>query len=772
LRRSDGAPAIRLFSKSIADTPNRFSTEFADQFNEYQQDSLSLHDIEDLNRTGQEITGRLIVDGLTSFDHAARILKFFLDKSVSGNRFIEFETSVKAVGQSVGDIIAITYLKEGLNSQPFRITAISPGSNYRRVRITAQIHDDAWYNDTNGQLSLLPPTERQPDSGPSVPDSLYGDELDEFGDPRFGVDEYQVPGSDGSILTELEVRFRPPESGRSLAAGVPSVSLHPVVASSGGSLQGGQTLYYVVSAVDADGLEGNPSFVVRADLPAGSGTYQVTLQSIRFSNGASSFNVYRGTLPSRVHRIAALQPLDAQFTDDGLTEELDGAPSPHYDHANFYWRQEVVAEQFASIFSPDSIGGGVLSLTTDELVGHVVRLIRGKGSGQERKIVANTADTLTVEPPWVLEPDPSTVFVAAESTWRFGGRARTSPARFQVPNIRDQVVQISGRSANSGNVESLEGLALTTRWRIGGGGLGVADIDVPPMPSFGLSAEGDGSLTVSAVGFAILENTQSISSGLFRYWYRDELRDAEAVVLTSALDSSGTELALDQPGTASLDDLVLVEGEIMKVTAVSPDGMTYDVVRGQGESTALAHPTASKVFTLSRRTETLSFEPGFFGTPDASTWAQVLWAPSARITYAELTVTNRFGVSPTFVAGYSHLADNGLRTLQGGQFNFQIEGTLGIANDAAPALVVQNSVSIRDILASVKSPPAGGDLIVDLRTGSSILATLIVPAASSVALPQEGADIPILAQGSTIEVDIVSVGPQFPGQDLTVTIRL
>src|SRR5207245_4849498 len=52
LRRDSGAPSLRLWSRSTADTPNRFALEFQDSFNEYQQDSLSLVDVDDVTRVG------------------------------------------------------------------------------------------------------------------------------------------------------------------------------------------------------------------------------------------------------------------------------------------------------------------------------------------------------------------------------------------------------------------------------------------------------------------------------------------------------------------------------------------------------------------------------------------------------------------------------------------------------------------------------------------------------------------------------------------------
>src|SRR5262249_45518382 len=136
LRRENGAPSVRIWSRSMADTPNRFVVEFQDDFNEYQQDSLSVLDTNDISITGQEVTTSANVLVLTNYEQAARILKFLLDKSVQGNVYIEFDTSIKAVGLRPGDLITFTYLKEGFQRQPFRIIKISPDLNYRTVTIT------------------------------------------------------------------------------------------------------------------------------------------------------------------------------------------------------------------------------------------------------------------------------------------------------------------------------------------------------------------------------------------------------------------------------------------------------------------------------------------------------------------------------------------------------------------------------------------------------------------------------------------------------------
>src|SRR6185369_6613783 len=153
LRRTNGEPSVRVFSRSMADTPNRFTVEFQDALNEYQQDSYSLVDPDDVARSGQEVSTTLAAVGLANYDQASRILKVNLDKSVRGNTYIEFDTSVRCFGVRPGDLITVTYLKEGFTRQPFRILKLAPGTNHRITTVTAQVHDDAWYVDSNGQVN-------------------------------------------------------------------------------------------------------------------------------------------------------------------------------------------------------------------------------------------------------------------------------------------------------------------------------------------------------------------------------------------------------------------------------------------------------------------------------------------------------------------------------------------------------------------------------------------------------------------------------------------
>src|SRR5262249_46529978 len=163
------------------------------------QDSFSLVDPADVARSGQEVSKTLAALGIANFDQAARILKVNLDKSIQGNTYIEFETSVKGFGIRPGDLITVTYLKEGLTRQPFRVLKIAPGANHRISTITAQIHDDSWYADSNGQSTSASGARRLGSAGIGVPRPLMGTLLDDRGNIQFYVQESVTTAGDGAV---------------------------------------------------------------------------------------------------------------------------------------------------------------------------------------------------------------------------------------------------------------------------------------------------------------------------------------------------------------------------------------------------------------------------------------------------------------------------------------------------------------------------------------------------------------------------------------------
>jgi hypothetical protein len=767
LRKPDGEPSIRIYSRSLADTPNRFAVEFQDSLNEYQQDSFSLVDPDDVTRAGQEVTATFNAIGIANFNQAARLLKWSLDKSIRGNTYIEFDTSVKAFGVRPGDIITVTYLKEGFLRQPFRILKIAPGVNHRITRITAQIHDDSWYADGNGQLGSGSASGRQPGAGMGVPRPLIGTELDDNGDIQFGVEESAATGSDGAAERGLAVSFFSPAIAGGTGPGIPLLSLVPQV-SSGGSLVDGQTLYYAMAATDSSENESALSFIVRAIIASPSS--KVTLSGLSFAPGTTAFRVYRGATPAQLFRIATDQAPAGEFIDTGLAKELAAPPDPNFDHANFYWRMELQPEFAASIHSANTIGNSTLEMAVNRYRGAIARITRGPGAGQERAISANTATTLTLASPWNILPTASSFFVVAENGWRFGALTNSSPVQFAVPDRGGETVHISGRAANVNDVEAAAELSIVTRWQLEGDGS--FDDDVPPAPFFGLSAaRQNGTVELSGVSFTGLENTHTIAAGTLSLHYRNELLGTPAIHLAATISDADIEIDLNAAGTAVAGTLLQIEAEVLRVEDVLLSGTRYAVTRNIDGTGAAPHDALNPVYTLADLTVIAPFPRDFFGSPYAGSWTYPIPLPDARVACAELFVTNSRGSSAQHGIFLTHNDDLGLRTFSGGQYSLQVAGFLSVDASAVPPVVVEASHAVHEVYA-VLGAAADAEVKVRVLVNGAPYCLVKFIAGTTLSDGVDGNVLPPLLVGDLITLSVESVGIADAGADLTVLIRL
>jgi hypothetical protein len=362
-RNSDGSASVKLSAKAAQDTPNRLSIEFQDSFNQYQQDSLSLADEDDVDLCGQEIAATWDAVGISTFNQAARMLLLGLNRSIAGNTFIEFQTSVKALGLMPGDLITVTYQKENLERTPFRIVKIVPGGSFRTATITAQFHDDAWYSDTAS--GITGGLGRQTGQGSGIPAPVAGTIVDANGNLQLGVTEAEVTGSDGSTQVELTISFTAP-SGTIGTLTAPLLGLSPVVSTTGGTLAGGVNYFYAVSAIDSGGGESSLSFVAQASIAEATNTNSVVLEGISVPFGGAGFNIYRGTTPASLFRIASNQALSPAFTDTGLPAQTLLPPDPQFDHVNIDWRWEFLPEAAVTVHSATTVGNSTLQLNVNQ----------------------------------------------------------------------------------------------------------------------------------------------------------------------------------------------------------------------------------------------------------------------------------------------------------------------------------------------------------------------------------------------------------------------
>ncbi len=325
VRRPDGSASLRITSRSIAEISNRLSVEFQDEANEYQQDSLSFVSQDDVGLIGYEVSSQSTALGLPNYNQASRVLLRQLDKLTKGNLFVEFQASFQAIKIRPGDIITVTYVKEGFDRTPFRVTKVAPSLNYQLVTLLAQIHNDDWYSDS---LATLEAAGRQPSTQIQIPRPLVGlkARLDSTGIAEgfdFGIDEEIQANQDGSATDTISVSFAEPSKPTNQTISLPLLNLAPIVETAGGSLPAGQVFYYAITASDATGLEGSPSFIVRAQITSGTNSNSVTISDLSFPRLAQSFNVYRGFNPQSLYQISSGVKVAAAFTDT-----RSSSPSP------------------------------------------------------------------------------------------------------------------------------------------------------------------------------------------------------------------------------------------------------------------------------------------------------------------------------------------------------------------------------------------------------------------------------------------------------------
>lgn len=769
LKSESGGAGFRIFRRASSEMPNRISCEFQDAFNQYQTDSLSLVDYEDAALQGYEISAQTAALGLPHFDQAARILRLQIEKNLQGNHFVEFETSVQALGLRPGDVIAVTHRKEAMERAPYRILKISPALNFERARIVAQRHMDEWYEKAAGEWQV-----GTQESGRSVgaPRPLAGKLYDAEGAEQYGVEE-TAAGAGGAGMVELTVKYTPPGKVELGAPAAPVVDLTPVVDGSGGTLKGGQTVYYAVTGVDSKGAESRVSMIVAARLAAGVDTYSVKLKGIRLGKGSGAMRVYRGESPGRLRRIADNAVPGSEFTDTGLAATLAPPPDANFDHARFQWRFELLPETAADLYGAAMIGSSTLGLLPDEFRGCAVRIMRGPGAGQERIIASHTSTEITLTAPWRVAAGPGSTFVIAEAGWKPAGITTSGDVRFLVAAGAGGAVQVEGVASSANGAESNAGEAIVTRHEPGGAAAG--DADVPGMPDFGLTTSSQGGFEVGGIGFASLENTRTIRTGTLTVHYWDELQSPSPWSLASGCTEGDWVITVGAGMGVEAGDLIQVEAELIRVLEVRQGGVELLVDRGSHETPAAPHGAGTKLYPLRRHTSVLAFAKNFFGSAASGSYSQFVDLKNARIAAAEFFVTNDRGSSPTSAQAYTLLVEGGLRTMSGGQYSIQYDGELAVMAAVAPSLIVEARRAVRDVRAFLEAAPIGEPVQVRVWADDQAYADLSIAPGSKSSNVTSRFDEPPLGEGAQIRVEILSVGTaagSYPGRNLTVTLRL
>jgi hypothetical protein len=111
------------------------------------------------------------------------------------------------------------------------------------------------------------------------------------------------------------------------------------------------------------------------------------------------------------------------------------------------------------------------------------------------------------------------------------------------------------------------------------------------------------------------------------------------------------------------------------------------------------------------------------------------------------------------------------------QLVLSVPGTLGIRSSAAPLVALFAGGTASEVVAVVKTAPAGADLTVVVNVDAVAIATVTVKDGETAA--SSGAMAGAIAAGDgtgtapgLVTVDITGVGSTFPGADLSVLIQV
>ena len=421
---------LKRAQQSLADQPNRVSFSFSDPAHDHAISTFAMVDSDDLERSDQEIPGGLQVEpeGIASYNHALRAAKLGLAKIHRGNPagdtrgtdWWEWTTTFRGCKLAIGQIVAQNSTRYGLTNALVRLTEIRPTRNFENVTLRGHYHVDDWYLDSVGNVAEPAYSAHKHDrlarpAFPWAPDlqvPIAGDVI--FGAERsFSVQPTYEIRPDGTALVRLLVGGKlPVNSFNALSA--PGIALQATVATTGGTIPGGITLYIAIAAVDADGnLSGLSPAISRADVPAGTNTNTVTVAVNDWDASQTGYAVFAGMNPNQMSWQQDGSGKPSTVTMTYLVTGRYGPPDVEFDRLLLRIKRIDHSGVFGVQLS--AVGTNALTVTgaawtTNQWANYDCSIL-AKADGSAVPIAnftvsANTAAILTVT------PDPATLGIA------------------------------------------------------------------------------------------------------------------------------------------------------------------------------------------------------------------------------------------------------------------------------------------------------------------------------------------------------------------------
>jgi hypothetical protein len=805
MKDDKGASTLRVTQKQPQETPNKVTSYFFDRENQYGQDISTLIDVEDVNRTGAEVTGAFPLIGPQTFDHINRVTATWFAENYRGNPRLdyqgseigdtggtlqfEFETSVKAIHLMVGQICLISDAQRGIVNQLFRISRIQPSQNFETAKIAGYWHNDAWYADDFGQGANQGVYVNPRSAGQGSPMSWKpgyeapqaGDAYYSASDLNFGVAQVYEAAADGTSIAQIQITGVVPVNS------FPDVPLSPQLEVVGtGDVGGGyspSTSYFVaLSAMAPGGLGMSPlSNICPVSLSPSQNALDVVAQG--WPDSGSGYFAFVGLSPSSMtcQTSSAVEASLIQLKNT-YKEASWGQPDQMFSRFQISLRKEIHAGVFgAQVVSvtSNSIKVGVYQnngFTTNQWAGREVCVygIQPSDYGVPTRVpianfvvASNTEDTLTLSSGnpttcvygGTLNPDDVIVMRMKPTFGHDSGGYYFEDLQLEnslsewSPSVLLPITNVTYISSNSFSVDHIDdpnGALATGEMALVQGVAGWSSVN----GIFFVVGDSAGHCELVGGSGSISPGTYS-GGGLFSAGPSGSGLAVDAEVGNTAFIIAGTGVGTSAKIASNTSTRCYIVGE----WPVTPDSTTRisildSTINFLPVSDAISNSTPQLLQSYLANISNYNGQSIFVQVRTVSAGGNV--SQSTLDPFREMYLFGQKG-SITGASGIT----------------LQVDGTLAIGSNQAPLVSLNSSSTPVAVVASVKTAPIGANLTININLGGALwLSLTMLDGLSTVSVTSSQVSWGSLAAGANITLDIAAVGTTVPGSDLSVMIYL
>ena len=397
---------------------NRVSMSFARRYERYAGANLTFVDSQSIARIRRR-EGQARWLGVTSADLAARLCSSAIERTIYGNAAndtrgtdaYEFATDTRCAHLRPGDIIRLKCAPQLSSFVPARVESVRIGTNAVEVQIRATYHRDAWYLDSAGtgraavgqgldfDAPSLPGPWRPNEQAP-----ITGDALIPATEKTFSAEVVYESDADGAPVPVVHVTGEAPISGG--ASTPPTIAAQLSIATSGGSIAGGQRQYWArVAAVVTGGQLSMLSGPATAIVTTSGTAHTLTVAVSYWPTGTTAYRIYAGSDPLVLSLAASGSGTPSSIVVSSIPARGEAPPDAQADKIEVYARTVAHAGVWAAAAN-DVLANTIeitgASWTTNQWAGRIITVPHRAAGGlipvANFTVTGNNSNQLTVTP--------------------------------------------------------------------------------------------------------------------------------------------------------------------------------------------------------------------------------------------------------------------------------------------------------------------------------------------------------------------------------------